>query len=285
MGLRVFARHLLRVVPPRWLAGAIDRVAPAYARAAIHSAWLPLPGSVERFLERAPHVRGERLRAEDRRRLAAGRLTFLLTRVLVNLALETWPPAGAHRRLPPVEIEGLDHLDAALDRGAGAVLVTAHFGFPRLIRSALATRGIDVVAAGTAGRWADESIDGDIWNRTRGLRRLRAELARRRVCFFLADSRRGRGVEVPVLASRLQIGLGAFTLAQHARCPVLPALAVRRPDGAGFRVEIGPPFALPSGPAGGLPVEAAYEFGRLLESYARRFPDHLFGYQPVFERA
>ena len=235
---------------------------------------------MERFLDQVVKLYGERPTGEERRRLAARRLAFLLTRKVIYLVLKAWPLAQAQSRLPPIDVDGLQHLEAALAGSGGAVLVTAHFGFPVLVGPVLATRGVDVVAAGAASTWVDESLVGNLWDRARALRRLQARLAGRSVCVFLPDSARGVGVEVPFLAARVRIGLGAFALAQQAGCPVLPVFGVRWPETGGFRVEFGPPFTTLGSLPRGLPIDAAHTFGRVLESYARRLPDHLFCYEP-----
>jgi hypothetical protein len=227
--LRGTTRHITRLVSPRWIFRTIDRFGPMYARIALDVPWVPLPRGVGQFLDQIATLRGEPPTAEERRQLAASRLAFLLTRKVVYLVRQAWPLSQARSRLPPIDVDGLHHHEAALEGGGGAVLVTAHFGFPVLVGPVLAARGIDVVGAGAASSWVDESFLGDVWDRARTLRQLQARLTGPCVCLFLPDSRRGAGIEVPVLAARLKIGLGAFVLAQEARRPVLPVFAVRRP--------------------------------------------------------
>jgi KDO2-lipid IV(A) lauroyltransferase len=180
---------------------------------------------------------------------------------------------------------GIEHLEAALARGRGAVLMTAHFGLPVLGRIMLPAQEVEAVAVGLHDPWVDESLEGSVWDRARTLRRMQAQLVGRRVCVFVVDSRHGRGVEAPFFSTTITVGLGGFALARQAGCPALPIFAVRRPDRPGFSVELGRPLALPAGPEGELPQEGAREFARLFESYAARFPDHLFAYQPLVTRA
>jgi lauroyl/myristoyl acyltransferase len=278
VGVRWAARQLLRVLPLPWLLGAVTRVAPAYARRAIDSRWLPLPRGIGEFLEDFAELRGEPLTSDARRRLAGDRFAFILIRPVVNLVVETWPADQAHRRLPPIAVDGVHHLEAALARGRGAVLVTGHFGFPVLARMVMAARGIDVVAVGAKSRWVDELVGGDLWDRARLLHRLRAGLTGRRVCVFLPDGGEGDRIKVRILGSNGKVQLGAFILGRQARCPVLPVFAVRSPRTAGFAIEFGAPLSSMETAGGTEPADAAREFGRLLDSYARRFPDHLFGY-------
>src|SRR5687767_13814871 len=119
-------RQINRLASARRIIGAIDRVGPTYARMAVDSPWLPLPAGVEHFLDQVAQLYGERPAGEERRRLAARRLAFLVTRKVIYLLLQAWPPAQAQSRLPPIDIDGLEHLEAALAGSGGAVLVTAH---------------------------------------------------------------------------------------------------------------------------------------------------------------
>lgn len=272
----------LRVAPPSALLGAIDRLAPHYARLALHAAGLLLPRGLREYPDRVAPYFGADCGHERRARLVEARLVFLLTRLVVKQLIERSSVAESLRHLP-IAVDGADHLDTALAARRGLVLVSGHFGLPILIRLVLEGRGERAVGVGRSSiEGVDVAIGRDVWSRARALQRLRAEVEGGSVCVLLADVRRHRYIETPFLNGRIPVTPGAFVLARATRRPILPAFAVRASGARHFRVVFGPP--LPPGdrarPASF--AVAASSFARFYESIAGDHPDQLFGYDPVF---
>lgn len=143
--------------------------------------------------------------------------------------------------------EGFEELRAAVEAGAGAIMVTGHFGNWEIGGAALAARGIplDVVARRQANPLTDRLINaarerlgmrviatGDA---TRGsLRSLRAG----RVLALVADQdARQAGIFIPFLGRPASTFRGPALLALRSGAPVFIGTAVRTPDGT-YRVRI-----------------------------------------------
>ena len=59
-----------------------------------------------------------------------------------------WPQVRAFAGVETIPIQGLEDLDEALARGKGAILVTAYFGYVRMIKPILRSRGRRAVLVG-----------------------------------------------------------------------------------------------------------------------------------------
>ncbi len=150
---------------------------------------------------------------------------------------------GRDRYRARYEIQGAEHLRAALAGGRGAIGVSAHLGpFPGLAVA------IPSLGAGFSflyrkpkeGRirrlfddWMDRSggrIIEDAPRHTAGLRCLQA-LAKGELVCLLADQHFPAGVEVPFFGRPAKTGIGAALLAARSGAPLVPLRATRRPDG------------------------------------------------------
>jgi lauroyl/myristoyl acyltransferase len=161
------------------------------------------------------------------------------------------------RRL--VEIRGLEHLNAALTGGKGAILCSAHFGSFDCAFSLLGASGFQVT---TIGRWQHNytaglsSAERRFWDKVyaQRLRQHRhrpniepwpgrvavgaqaATVLRAGEVLTVAidapplDSDLARTVEVPFLGRRARLLPGAVTLAQMTGAPLLMAFMYRTPD-------------------------------------------------------
>lgn len=186
--------------------------------------------------------------------------------------------AGRHRArlLESVEIEGLEHLEAAENSTphGGVLVATAHYGNWELagikvaeegialgaIYRGFANRGLDRAlldlrtggASSGSARTPSEAEDAylQIPLGRAGLALVRALESGRKV-FVLLDqnARSGEGVFVPFFGEQASTRSGPLRLAVQRGVPVLPAFIRRRPDGLGHRIEIHPAEPLETGAA------------------------------------
>ena len=270
-------------VPPSLVLAAIERGAPRLARLGLRTDYRGFPRYLRRFPDRVAPFFGTVLgRIDERARLIEARLSFILVRALVHQMLASQRPADAARRLGRIEMRGEDHLDAARAQGRGVILASAHFGLPAVIRLAIEQRGMPVVGIGGRAERVEVTLGKDVWTNTRGLTRMREELASGHACIILLDVRRGRYSELPYLNGRMPVTVGAFRIAQITECPILPTFAVMTGNTPRFRVEIGPPLAIPERRSAASFTDATDAFIRKFEDVGRRYPAQLFGYEPVF---
>jgi KDO2-lipid IV(A) lauroyltransferase len=165
-------------------------------------------------------------------------------------------------RADPQQVEslcsgtGTEHLRNALDRGNGAVLVTAHCGNWELLNAWLGVTGIPMTIA-VRGIYDPRLDDMATTLRSRfgaevvprgseAGRRLLTALHRNRVNGLLIDQdiRDVPGVFVPFFGRPAWTPSGAAALALRRECPVVPAFTHRRADGS-HHVEVHPPLPMP----------------------------------------
>ena len=270
-------------VPPSLVLAAIERGAPRLARFGRRTDYRGFPRYLRRFPDRVAPFFGTVLgRLDERARLIEARLSFILVRALVHQMLARREPADAARRLGPIAMRGEEHLEAARAQGRGVILASAHFGLPAVIRLAFEERGVPIVGIGGRASGVEVTLGKDVWTNTRGLTRMREELAAGHACIILLDVRRGRYSELPFLNGRMPVTVGAFRIAQMTESPILPTFAVMTGGAPRFRVEIGPPLSIPGRRGATSFTDATDRFIREFEDLGRRYPAQLFGYEPVF---
>ncbi|MCU0230595.1 MAG: lysophospholipid acyltransferase family protein [Acidobacteria bacterium] len=176
-------------------------------------------------------------------------------RVLVEvLALPRYARPAADRLFAT---EGLSHLSAALARGRGAFVFSAHFGNWELValRQALAGHPMDFVARPLDNPWLD--ADFNRWRETAGNRVLGKHGALRAVVRSL---REGRAVAILVdqdIRGTPQVFVPFFgrlaaatstmgELAVRTGAAVVPVVSFPRPDG-GYRIVYQPELEIPEG--------------------------------------
>ncbi len=156
------------------------------------------------------------------------------------------------------EIEGLEHLQRALDNGRGAMFVTAHCGNWELLSARLPVAGVPLISA--VRELADPRLDRLVQDtRTRfgteivprgpaAGRQLARSLARNKVCGLLIDQdiRDVPGVFVPFFGRPAWTPSGAATLSIRMKCPIVPGFIHRRPDGS-HKAVFHPPLPQPTG--------------------------------------
>jgi Kdo2-lipid IVA lauroyltransferase/acyltransferase len=165
--------------------------------------------------------------------------------------------ASAHKVRALCSMEGIEHLQAALERGRGAVLVTGHCGNWELLNACLgawdvpmtiAVRGlrdtrIDAVSTALRRRFGGEVVPR---GPEAGRRLARAVLANRVAGLLIdQDIRDVPGVFVSFFGRPAWTPSGAATLALRLDCPVVPAFIHRRKDQTHHAV-VHPPLELPA---------------------------------------
>jgi KDO2-lipid IV(A) lauroyltransferase len=153
--------------------------------------------------------------------------------------------------LSRVEFRGLEHVEKAIARGRGALVVTAHYGYWELIPSAVRLRLPQVEVAATGRTISNPFVQAMVAaRRNRGggqlLERDTGEiiraLRRNAAVGILADLRRSRkrgGILSYFLGRRAWSTHGPATIARRTRCALIVAYT-RRIAGTRHRVEFFP---------------------------------------------
>ena len=247
---------------------------------------------------RAAAVLGGALRkfASRRRRIAAANITYcfpelderecaaLLDRhfrslgfTLIEAAISWYADAGALRDL--VRVEGREHLDAALARGRGALLLAGHF---TALEIGAARLGLDAPVDGVyrphaarpmerAIRAGRQRFGGRLLDR-RDLRGLLRRLRLNRAVWYAPDQdlRLRGGVFAPFFGRPAATLTATSRIARASAAPVLPFRVERTAGGRAYRVVIEP--ALTDFPSGDDAADAA-RINEIIERWARARPE------------
>lgn len=173
------------------------------------------------------------------------------------------------------EVEGIENLEAALRKGRGVILLTAHLGNWELLGAVLAARGYEVNAI--VSRLKVKGLDRLVGRirRSIGVNPLPREalksavesLKRNQILAILADiDTRARGAFVKFFGRRAFTPIGPILISLRTGAPIVPAFIVR--EGEKHRVFILEPLKLE-----GDPPSDAQRFTELIESFVRRYPD------------
>ncbi|HET9108741.1 MAG TPA: LpxL/LpxP family Kdo(2)-lipid IV(A) lauroyl/palmitoleoyl acyltransferase [Steroidobacteraceae bacterium] len=216
------------------------------------------------------------LDAAQRRRLLDRHFTSLGI-ALSEIAMAWWWPTP---RLQTISrIEGMEHMRAALERGRGAILLTAHFT-PLEIggRIVAAATPVNIVYRPSKNE-ALAHVLGRCRSRNGGraiprddIRSMIAALKRNEVVWYAPDqSYRKKGAEmVSLFGIPAPTNTATSRIARMTGAAVLPYFVERLPGSAGYRVVIQPP--LESYPSE-CPRADAERFHRLIEAQVRAVPD------------
>jgi KDO2-lipid IV(A) lauroyltransferase len=191
-------------------------------------------------------------------------------------ALVWWAPAERIRALG--RVEGLEHLDAALARGKGAILLAAHFTTleitARLMTATRPTcavyRETDNELIGVFLKWRRSAASKSAIPRDDIRAVVRALKGNETVWYAPDQAYRKKGAEmVPFFGIPVATNTATSRLAQMTGAAVLPYFAERLPRTGGYIVTISPPLAdYPSGDS----IADATRVHALIEAQVRRIP-------------
>ena len=204
-------------------------------------------------------------------------------RTLAEFALEG---TRIDELLARVELEGAEHLHAALAGGRGVFIVTGHCGNWELLAARISR---EVPVTGLARAMANPLVDATVeaQRHAAGARTMNARDSARGVLRLLRrgeavgmlldqNALRSERVFVPFLGRPAATNFGLAMLALKSGAPVLPAFSVRGADGR-HRAWIGAP--IPAAETGDRAARIGVSTARYtaaIEEYVRRYPEQWF---------
>ena len=182
-----------------------------------------------------------------------------------------------------VTLEGREHIDKALDRGRGAIILTAHFGNWELLGASILAHGytirgitrelrskrLDAIVSSYREKVGWQGIDRD-----RAVREVLRCLNRNELIAILADvDTRTRGIFVDFFGKPAYTPYSPVAFALKTGAAILPTFIVRQPDNS-HRAIIEAPLTLQQ--SGEKEVDLlvnTQQFTKVIESYIRRYPE------------
>jgi KDO2-lipid IV(A) lauroyltransferase len=222
---------------------------------------------------------------ESARRNIARRNFIHLSRVMLEVPyLRKLTPENLDNY---VNFHGLEHFNAALDKGKGLLVLASHFGNWEMMALAFSLR---YHPANLVVRPLDNPILDTLINgiRTRGgnelitkkgsVRSVLRLLGQGEVVVLLIDQNLAwyDGVFVPFFKEIACTNKALAVLAMRTGAPVIPVYNVRQPDGS-YQVVFEPEVELVrSGDTTRDIEDNTANFNRVIESYVRRYPEQWF---------
>lgn len=239
------------------------------------------------------------------RRLARQHFQFLGRERLAN----QWPCIRGFRGSEKIDIEGQHHLDEALRAGRGAIVLTLHFGYARLLKPILVSRGYRALLIGPPrdlmirgfpplsrlGRLVRLKVlrlpwpgpEDEVWMRTAGydlraqlnIRPHLAALARNEILISLPEGKGALAMHrVSMMGIDVLLSPNVLSMARHTGAAVLPAF-VGEAGGEGpigLRLVIDRPLVFPTDTPDQAAVAAGLQsLASIFESWIRASP-HLW---------
>jgi len=185
-----------------------------------------------------------------------------------------------------IALVGRDHLDAALAKGNGVLLLSAHLGNFFLVGARLAVEGYPsfvLVNQPREGRFAKLMDDYRLRvrqptiharPRREALRELQGVLRQNQVVVVIADEfRQGSGVKVAFFGGSVIARRGPVTLALRTGAAIVPACLVRQPNDS-LKLIIEPELDLDRSGKGSAQIsENTVRMTQWLERTVRAYPD------------
>ena len=147
--------------------------------------------------------------------------------------------------------EGFEHLAAARAGGRGVVIASAHIGNWEQIRLAAAEAGVPVAliyrafnnrAFDAVSRWRIKLAGTPVLHKGRpGMREMLAHLKAGGVILVLMDQHSTGGAMLPFLGAPASTATAIPALCLRTGAALVPARAIREPDGLSFRIRFEPP--------------------------------------------
>ena len=203
---------------------------------------------------------------------------------LLETGLVWWASDARIRKL--IRIEGVEHLRAALAKGRGALLLSAHFTTLEISARALTLLGptsimyltprnalIAELARRGRSRHTVQAISSE------QIRDLLQNLRSNLPVWYAPDQRftDKNSALVPLFGHPAASNIATSRLARISGATVLPYFPERRTDGTGYTVHIHPPLEnFPSDD----PIADTQRFHEMIEAHARSFPaQYLWAYK------
>lgn len=194
--------------------------------------------------------------------------------------------ASTRRLEPLVRYHGVEHLEAALARGHGALMLSAHFTCLEMGARALCmqrpasimylTPSNALIAELSRRRRSEHTVQSISSDQ---IRELLQSLKQNLPVWYAPDQRftDKNSALVPLFGQPASSNVATSRLAKISRAPVLPYFPERLPDGSGYAIHIHPPFEdYPSDD----PVADTRRFHELIEAHVRRNPEqYLWAYK------
>jgi KDO2-lipid IV(A) lauroyltransferase len=208
--------------------------------------------------------------------------SFFRACVEITIALES----SEEQLRAEMPIAGREHLDAALAKGNGVIVLSAHLGNFFLVGTRLAIEGYPVHVLVSPPRDPQfaalmDDVRLQVWQRTirarprrAALKELHAVLRRNEIAVVIADEyKNGHGIPVPLFGGIVSARRGPATLALRTGAAIVPAFLVRQ-AGDGLKLIIEPELELARTDKGQDDVrESILRITRWLERSVSAYPD------------
>jgi Kdo2-lipid IVA lauroyltransferase/acyltransferase len=181
-----------------------------------------------------------------------------------------------------IQVQGIQHVDNALAKGRGAVVVSAHFGNWELIAMYFASKGYtsSVIARPIYYKKYNEwvsflrsSMGVNIIYRTESPRKMLKTLASNHLLGIVADQdvESVDGVFVDFFKKKAYTPSAPVKLACSAKAPIIPMVIVR--EGNRHRICIDEPFYVDKDSVSDWVVFYTQKWSDVIESYIKGYPD------------
>ena len=237
-------------------------------------------------------VRGWRLA------LAVWRQFYCFSRLMVSYCDLLAPERARLQERLSAGRDDENHLRAALDRGRGVVVLTAHIGNWEVGAHFLARFGVPINMVmqanrmSAAERWLMRRRESAgvrvirIGTNPTAMLAMREALRRGEIVAAQGDrAPNERSLDVTLFGGRFRVPIGPFLLARLSEAPLVPAFVIQ--DGWWrWRAEVGDPILVAAnGDQTAALATAASRYAEVLERIVRRHPDQWFNFYDVWGEA